>query len=71
MDADPSRDKQASKMTNLEIELVPTIPRKTYQNVGHLTLIVVSLCLASFYFGFCLTFISNVSSDTMVLYFGS
>jgi hypothetical protein len=33
-------------------------------------LVVISLCLASFYFGFCLTFLSNVQPTTMVTYFG-
>lgn len=65
------RLKQVSKLTHMEVELISTKFNKKYQNLPYLTEVVVSLCLASFYFGFSLTFLSNISSITMVQYFGS
>ncbi len=62
MEEHTPRPKEMSHMTNLEVELVA---EKKYKNVQHLTLVVMSLCLASFYFGFCLCFLSNVSSDIL------
>ena len=68
------RGMSPSKMSNFEVDqgirkpaLIHSI---TYRNIGNLFLVITLLCFSTFYFGYCLTFISTVSKSTLVYYFG-
>lgn len=42
-----------------------------YQNVGHLTAIVISICFSTFYYGLCLSMSSAVPAKIYKTYFGA
>lgn len=50
-------DENLSKYQQLLFE--GTREKITYQNVTELTMRIVTLCLSSFYFGYCLTYFST------------
>lgn len=41
-----------------------------YQNTNHLTILVICICFATFYYGYCLSFISAISLKTYGKFFG-
>ncbi len=53
----------------MEQEIIPKIDR--YQNVGKLRVKIMIVCLSTFYFGYCLNYLSIISSSTMIEFFGS
>lgn len=54
-----------------ETESLTLSSAKASRNLGNLALTVTLLCFSTFYFGFCLTFISTIPKQTLEQYFGS
>lgn len=44
--------------------------KKLYRNLGMLIFKVIILCGSSFYFGYCLTYLSTIDAQIMTNYFG-
>jgi hypothetical protein len=59
-----------NRKLSLEISFQKAEKEIKYKNTKQLALIISVLCLSTFYYGYCLTYLSSVPSATMKSVFG-
>lgn len=67
----PVRHRQPEDVPFQKSQSTKEIKDVTYQNVCHLTFIVIAICMSTLYYGLCLSMSSAVPASIYKKYFGN